>query len=36
MLHVSEPKPRLPHLSAHWFLSLADARSKIEARGKRQ
>jgi transposase InsO family protein len=28
---LPEPKSRLRHLNAHWFLSLADARAKIEA-----
>lgn len=25
-----EPKPRLRHLNAHWFLTLADADEKME------
>jgi putative transposase len=25
-----EPKPRLRHLNAHWFMSLDDARLKLE------
>ena len=24
-------KPRLPHLIEHWFMSLPDAREKVEA-----
>ena len=29
--YATQPRPRLPHLNTHWFLTLADAAEKMEA-----